>query len=65
MEDQPAPWDEAAESGTGGQGYREAAGKLMQAMWQVGKTGSESQMTRAIEVLTDARKQLYAILSED
>jgi DNA-binding PadR family transcriptional regulator len=65
MADQPAPWDEAAQSGTGGQGYREAAGKLMQAVWQIGTSGSESQRAAAIEVLTETRKKLYAILSED
>jgi DNA-binding PadR family transcriptional regulator len=63
--DQPAPWDEAAQSDTGAQGYREAAGRLMQAVFQIGKTGSADQVKAAIEVLTDARKKLYAILAED
>jgi DNA-binding PadR family transcriptional regulator len=62
---QPAPWEEAAESGSGAQGYRESAARLMQAVWQIGKTGSSDQVTRATEVLTDARKKLYAILAED
>ena len=35
----PAPWEEAAET-DGFRGYREAAGRLLQAAWQVGKTGS-------------------------
>jgi DNA-binding PadR family transcriptional regulator len=63
--EQPAPWDEAAENGTGAQGYREAAGKLMGAIMQIGKNGSEAQRTAAIEVLDDARKKLYALLAED
>ncbi len=64
MAEQAAPWDEAAASGTA-PGYREAAGKLMQAVWQIGTTGSADQTAAAIEVLTDARKKLYSILAED
>jgi len=65
--DQPAPWEEAAQSdsGTGAMGYREAAGKLMHAVVQIGKGGSPQQVTAAIDVLNDARKKLYAILAED
>jgi hypothetical protein len=37
----------------------------MQAVWQIGTSGSESQRAAAIEVLTETRKKLYAILSED
>jgi len=65
MAEQPAPWEDAAQSGSGTSGYREAAGKLMQAVWQIGTTGSAEQTAAAIEVLTDARKKLYAILAED
>ena len=63
--DQPAPWDEAARSDSGVQSLREAAPRLMQAIWQVGKTGSPDQVARAAAILTDARKKLYAILAED
>jgi DNA-binding PadR family transcriptional regulator len=62
---QPAPWEEAAQTGTGTQAYREAAGRLVQAVWQIGKTGSADQMARAAEVLVETRKKLYAILAED
>ena len=65
MAEQAAPWDEAAQSNTGAPAYREAAGKLMQAVWQIGTTGSRTQVDAAVEVLTDARKKLYAILAED
>lgn len=62
----PAPWEEAAGvDATGAQGYRETAGKLMHAIFQIGKGGSPAQVAAAIEVLTDARKKLYAILAED
>ena len=63
--DQPAPWDEAAQNGSGVQGYREAAGRLMPVVFQIGKTGTADQVTRAIEILIDTRKKLYAILAED
>jgi len=63
--DQPAPWEDAAQSDSGVQGYREAMGKFMQAAFQVGKSGSATQVAAAIEIITDARKKLYAILAED
>jgi hypothetical protein len=58
-------WDEAAESDSGAMGLREAAGRLMPAIMQIGKSGSAEQRAAAIEILTDARKKLYTILSED
>jgi len=63
--DQPAPWEDAAQSDSGNAGYREAAAKLMQAMFQIGKGGSPEQVTAATDVLNDARKKLYALLAED
>jgi len=63
--EQPAPWEEAAQSGSEGSGYREAVGRLMQAVFQIGKGGSATQVAAAVDVLTDARKKLYAILAED
>jgi DNA-binding PadR family transcriptional regulator len=63
--DQPAPWEEAAENEGGTQGYRQAVGKFMGAAMQIGKGGTEAQVAAATEVITEARKQLYAILAED
>lgn len=65
MADQPAPWEQAAIGGIGSSEYRQAAGKLAQAMFQIGKGGSALQVAAATEVITDARKKLYAILAED
>lgn len=62
--DQPAPWEDAVQNDSGTAGYRESAGKLMHAMFQVGKTGSEAQITAGIEILDEARKKLYALLAE-
>jgi DNA-binding PadR family transcriptional regulator len=60
-----APWDEVAESTVGGTGYHQAAGRLFQAVFQVGRTGSERQVTAAVDILNDARKRLYGLLAED
>lgn len=64
LADEPAPWDAAAQSGSGAQGLREAARLLAPVIWQVGTSGSAEQTKRAVEVLTDARKQLYSMLAE-
>ncbi len=63
--DQPAPWEDAVQNDTGAAGYRDSAGRLMQAMFQVGKTGSADQLTAGIEIMNDARKKLYALLAQD
>jgi DNA-binding PadR family transcriptional regulator len=63
--DQPAPWEDAAESDSGRSGYRESIGKLMPVVFQIGKNGTTDQVTAAIEILNETRKKLYAILSED
>jgi DNA-binding PadR family transcriptional regulator len=61
--DQPAPW-EGATHPMGDTAYRESVGKLMPAVFQIGKHGSAAQITAALEVIDDARKKLYAILAE-
>jgi DNA-binding PadR family transcriptional regulator len=60
-----APWEEAAGSTVGSTGYHHAAGRLMQAVFQVGRTGSPHQVSAAVDVLDDARKRLYAVLAKD
>jgi DNA-binding PadR family transcriptional regulator len=62
--DQPAPWEEAAASGAHNGDFREAIGKFMPAVFQVGKNGTKAQTDAAIEILDEARKKLYAILAE-
>jgi DNA-binding PadR family transcriptional regulator len=62
--DQPAPWDEAASADTGG-GLREQMPKIGAAIWQIAMSGDADKIARANEILTDARKKLYAILAED
>jgi len=63
--DQPAPWEDAVQSDTGAAGMREAVGKLMPAIFQLGKTGSAEQIEAGIEILNETRKKLYTLLSED
>ncbi|MGC5584720.1 PadR family transcriptional regulator [Ornithinimicrobium sp. W1679] len=60
-----APWEDAADHQGDGSGYHQAVGRLMQAVFQVGRTGSAHQLTAGAEVLQDARRRLYAILAED
>jgi DNA-binding PadR family transcriptional regulator len=59
-----APWDDAAEAS----GPRVALGKsvfaLMNAAQQIGRTGSDEQVTKAVDLLDQLRKQLYGILAE-
>jgi DNA-binding PadR family transcriptional regulator len=65
MADQPAPWRQAAQESPGSLGFHVAVGKLMRAVFQIGKSGSTEQVTAAVQVLNDARKRLYTILAED
>lgn len=63
--DQPAPWEEVAGFDSNFGEYRETTAKLMHAVIQIGRSGSKEQKAAAIEVLVEARKKLYSILSED
>lgn len=63
--EQPAPWEDATPQWSGHSGYHEAVGKLMRAVFQIGKSGTPEQVKAGVEVLNDARKRLYAILADD
>ncbi len=66
LAEEPAPWEDAsAADSTPAGAYRAAAGKLMQAVFQLGTSGTPEQIEAAIEIVTDARKKLYALLAED
>ncbi|HSR23268.1 MAG TPA: helix-turn-helix transcriptional regulator [Candidatus Eisenbacteria bacterium] len=61
-----APWEEVAGDGDETlHGLRDAALKLGAAAMQVAHAGSREQVDRAVAILNDARRQLYAILAED
>src|SRR5829696_6653146 len=63
---QRAPWEEVTAGVTpAAWNLRDAIAQTAQAAWSVGSAGSEAQQARALEVLNDARRRLYAILAED
>ncbi len=60
------PWAKIAdETVAEAHDVREAAFGLMNALREVGTQGSEDQRARALEVLAEARRKLYAILAEE
>ena len=63
---QRAPWEEVtAGVAPAAWNLRDAIAQTAQAAWSVGSAGSEAQQGRALEVLNDARRRLYAILAKD
>jgi DNA-binding PadR family transcriptional regulator len=63
---QRAPWEEVtAGVAPAAWNLRDAIAQTAQAAWSVGSAGSEAQQARALEILNDARRRLYAILAED
>lgn len=61
-----APWRQfTADQVTEAQGFREAGFGIMQALHQVGASGTPEQRARALELLNETRRKLYAILAEE
>ena len=62
---QRSPWEEVT-AGVAPMAWnlRDAMGQITQAFWSVANAGSEAQQARALEVLKDTRRRLYAILAE-
>jgi DNA-binding PadR family transcriptional regulator len=62
--DGKAPWENGdADSPVGS--LRSVFFQVAAAAKQVGQAGSEDQLNRAIDVLTETRKKLYSILAQD
>jgi DNA-binding PadR family transcriptional regulator len=60
-----APWREYGEETVSqAQDYREAVFGIMNALRQVGFAGTERQRAQALDVLTETKRKLYAILAE-
>jgi DNA-binding PadR family transcriptional regulator len=60
-----APWDEIArDANPRDVNLRDAIGQLMGATVQVAQAATDGQKGRAVEVLNEARRELYAILGE-
>ena len=62
---QRSPWEEVT-AGVAPMAWnlRDAMGQIAQAFWSVANAGSGAQQARALEVLKDTRRRLYAILAE-
>src|SRR5690606_6056144 len=61
-----APWDWATNEGD--EDIFELIGQIRQigaALWQIADSGRPAQVAQARKVLSDTRRALYAILSED
>src|SRR4029453_16676932 len=60
-----APW-ETVTAGVAPAAWslRDAIAQTAQAAWSVGSAGTEAQQARALEILNDARRRLYAILAQ-
>jgi DNA-binding PadR family transcriptional regulator len=62
---QRPPWEEVT-AGVAPLAWslRDALGQIAQAAWAVAGAGDETQQAKALEILKDARRRLYAILAE-
>jgi DNA-binding PadR family transcriptional regulator len=63
-QDAPRPWEAFGDAGALID-LREAGFGVFAAVMQVAQTGTERQIERAKEILTEARKSLYRLLGED
>jgi len=61
-----APWQEYGdETVSQAQDYRDAVFGIMNALRQVGFSGTDEQRARALEVLQETKRKLYALLAEE
>jgi DNA-binding PadR family transcriptional regulator len=61
-----APWDEIAEGVEPGHvNLRAAIGQLMGAVAQSAHTATEEQQERIVDIVNNARREIYGILGED
>jgi len=61
-----APWREfSEETVSSSQDTKEAVFGIMNALRQIGFEGTPEQWQRAVEVLTETKRKLYAILADD
>ena len=59
-----APWEGMAEP-TDDDGLKPLIGQVAAAIWQIAAVGSREQQAKAREALSDLRRRLHVILSED
>jgi len=61
-----APWDEiASDADPGALGLRNAVGQLMGAVAQSAHTATDEQQQRIVDIVNNARREIYQVLSED
>ena len=60
-----APWEEMAAPDDDTVGIRRRVGQVAAAAMQVSAAGTDDQVARAEEVLAEAQRALYRLLSED
>jgi DNA-binding PadR family transcriptional regulator len=60
-----APWELAEKGARRGRDVMQAIRQLHVAFRQIAEVGSAEQVDRAIAIVTDARRQLYAILASE
>jgi DNA-binding PadR family transcriptional regulator len=64
-QDQQAPWEQVtAGVAPAAWSLRDAIGQVVQATWSVARAGTEAQQAKALEILHDSRRRLYAILAD-
>lgn len=65
--DAPAPWESSGDTreGTRHGALAKAGVDLAGAAAQLARTGNSEQVEKAVDVLEDARRKLYAILAQD
>jgi len=59
-----APWDDAAKASGPRVELRQSVFALLDAAQQVGRTGTDEQVAKAVELVDQARKAVYLILAE-
>jgi DNA-binding PadR family transcriptional regulator len=59
-----APWDDAAHAAGPHSDLGKSVFALMSAVQQVGKTGTDEQVAKVVELIDGVRKQVYLILAE-
>ncbi len=60
-----APWEDGPDKDHPVFQFRHAAGGVMKAAWQVAQDGDADKLAKAVEILGQARKDLYRLLAED
>ena len=61
-----APWEQVTDGMRPDEAnLRDGVGQIIVATRQVAEAGTDSQRARAVDILVEARRKLYAILAEE